>query len=155
MNAIAKNDPNPEGEPRARLIIHWRELRPYDAVWMVRGLSHSGQYYGELTASSLPMLGQELQKSGMSFAGNLTANETQAVWNAADLIRGVPSTISTTIRLGLLAEGEYSAPNLLYEHFSDSGNVEVAGQFGTIISIFRPHFDRHLDRLREIVARSR
>lgn len=141
-------------ESHPKLIIHWREPQRYDSLWAIRGLSPNGHYYGELTSGSLPMRDASTQKSGLSFSGHITADETAAVHAAAGAICSDPAATSDSQRLGLLAEGDYSQPRVIYQHFLDVADNESAKQFTTLISILRPYFYSHLDELVRLTLES-
>ena len=134
-----------------RLIIHWRELAPYDALWVVRGLDQDGKYYGELIASTLPQASRGTQKSGLGFSGRIQSTEAANVFLAADAIRGTPVAHVQGKRIGFLAEGEYSSPNVLYQQYLDNFSPTSSRHFDSIIAVFRPYFTLHLEELLKLV----
>lgn len=132
---------------KSRLIVHWRESHPYDALWIVRGLNPTGEYYGELVASSLPNCHNATEKAGTGFTGTLSQSEADTVFQAAASIDPHATPSSGDTRLGLLAKGLYSNPKLIYEHFSIAETVPSAQMFRVVIDTFKPYFEAHLNEL--------
>lgn len=139
---------SPTGHPLAsRLIIHWREPQPYDALWTVRGLDPNGKYYGELVASSVPNCHNATEKAGTSITGKLLQSEADAVFQAAHSIAPTAKSLTGELRMGLLATGPYSNPKLIYEHFLTAASVSSSQNFCIVIDTFKPYFTAHLNDL--------